>query len=141
MRFQFFFKNKLLITTFLIGLLLNLTAWAIFWWGLDFDKTALILHYNSFFGIDKLAVNSAERNFLDVFFVIVGGLSLMLINFILGGFLIFSKKKHLITDDSEKNNLNKIAISTLGGYFIFFAGLILQIVILVYAIAIVLVNR
>ncbi len=139
--FQFFFQNKLLITIFFIGLLSNLTAWVIFWLGLDFDKTALILHYNSFFGIDRIAVNSEHRKFLEIFFVPVSGLLIMLVNFILGGFLIFSGKKNSIINNFEKNNLNKINISILGGYFIFFTGLILQIVIFVYAIAIVLVNR
>ncbi len=139
--FQFFFRNKFLIGIFLIGLLLNLASWIIFWLGLDFDKTALILHYNSFFGIDKIAINSEDRHFLDIFFVVFSGLIIMLVNNLLGGFLICSKQNKLQIIKCEKKDLNEISVSTLGGYFLILAGLILQIVILVYTIAIVLVNR
>jgi len=140
-RFQFFFQNRFLLIIFLIGLLLNLTAWIIFWLGLDFDKTALILHYNSFFGIDRIAINSEDRNFLDVFFVAFSGLIILLVNSILGGFLICSKQNKLKNVECEKKKLDQISASTLGGYFLVLSGLILQIVILVYTIAIVLVNH
>ena len=138
---QSFFQNKLLVGIVFGGILLNLAAWIVFAVGLDFDKTALILHYNSFFGIDKIAVNSDERHFLDVFFVPFGGLLVMIINYLLGSFLIFSKTKKVEENILEKNDLAEIPISKLGGYFLFWSGTILQGAILVYAIAIILVNR
>lgn len=123
------------------GFLFNLVAWIIFWVGLDFDKTALILHYNSFFGIDKIAINSDERHFLDVFFVTFYGLLVMIVNYLLGLFLIFSGNGNSKGEVSEKINFEEISTSKLGGYFLLLSGMILQIVIIIYTIAIVLVNR
>ncbi|MCK5080847.1 MAG: hypothetical protein KAQ63_01675 [Candidatus Moranbacteria bacterium] len=139
--FQRFYQNKYLMAISLGGLLLNLTAWVVFWLGLDFDKTALILHYNSFFGIDKIAINSEERRLVDIFFVPLSGLLIMVVNYSLGVFLIFSNWKNFSEDDSQKIDFKKISTAVLGGYFIFLAGMIFQIVVLIYSVAIVLVNR
>lgn len=141
--FQYFFHSKFFLIILGVSLILNLASWFIFLFGLDFDKTALILHYNSFFGIDRIVVNSEDRKFLDIFFASFGGLLIIAINYILGMLLVFSSRKIL---SEEKNiskpfDLNKMPIAFLGGYFLFFFGLILQIVILVYTVAIVLVNR
>ncbi len=139
--FQYFIQNKILMTILISGFLLNLAAWIIFWIGLDFDKTALILHYNAFFGIDRIALNSEEKRFFNVFFVAFSGLIIMVINYILGIFLIFSGWKNFNEDDSEKVEPREMSTAFFGGYFLFLAGMILQIVILVYTVAIILVNR
>jgi len=141
--FQYFFHSKIFLIILGFSLILNLASWVIFRFGLDFDKTALILHYNSFFGIDRIVVNSEDRKFLDIFFASFGGLLVIIINYILGMLLVFSSRKFLPGEEniSKPFDLNKMPIAFLGGYFLFFFGLILQIVILVYTMAIVLVNR
>jgi len=128
------------MTALIGGLLLNLTAWLIFVFGLDFDKTALILHYNSFLGIDRIAINSEERHFLDVFFVPFWGLSVMIINYLLGLFLIFSKSSNSVVKKEDKVDFGKMPLATLGGYILFGAGFILQVTVIVYSLAIFFVN-
>jgi len=136
-----FSQDKLLMTVFFGGVILNLISWIIFWVGLDFDKTALILHYNSFFGIDKFAFDAEEQNFLDVFFVAFGGLMIMIINYSLGAFLILANLGNKKETISKEEGLVEISISELGGYFLFWSGMILQVFILVYTVAIIFVNR
>lgn len=139
--FQHFCRNKSLMAISLGGLLLNLVAWIIFWLGLDFDKTAIILHYNSFFGIDKIAINSEERRIIDIFFVPLSGLFVMIINYFLGAFLIFSNWINSCEELSKGVDFRRMSTAVLGGYFLFLAGMLFQIVVLIYSVAIVLVNR
>lgn len=143
MRLKDFFRDKRFVAILIFGLLSNGAVWLIFKLGLDFDKTALILHYNSFFGIDKIAVNSEERRLADVFFAPLGGLAVMLINFLLGGFLVYSSRKKRLesSDFPEEGKLEKISTAALGGWLILLAGIIFQLVIAVYAAAIFFVNK
>lgn len=132
-----FFSNKFLLVVLSLGFILNLSNWLLFWLGLDLDKTALILHYNSFFGIDRISVNSEGRFFGEIFFAPLSSFLFLIINYFLGLVLIFTG-----WEKSDKNyDLKNMPTSILGGYFILLSGIILQIMILVYTISIVLVNR
>jgi|GEM_PF-897062 len=139
--FRRFFENKFFLVIFLGGFLLNLISWVFLGIGLDFDKTSLILHYNSFFGIDKISLNTESGRLLSVFFVSLGGLFIMLINYILGMLMFFISWKNLDRNVLKGFDLNKTSIAELGGYFLILAGLGLQITVLVYTVAIVLVNK
>jgi hypothetical protein len=141
MGLKFFFKSKLLRFVLIGGFLLNFSVWLLFWLGLDFDKTALIIHYNSFFGIDKFSVNSGLNRFFEIFFAPLSGLFLLIINYLLGGFLIFSGWKKTGEEKVSDVGLEKLPASMLGGFLILIAGVILQMTVLVYSIAIFLVNR
>lgn len=136
-----FFKSKTLGAILIIGLLLNLAVWAIFWFSLDFDRTALILHYNSFFGIDKFSLNSTNNRFMEIFFAPLSGLLILFINYLLGGFLVYSGWKKTGEEQLEKISSEKFSASILGGFLILMAGIILQLIILIYSVAIVLVNK
>lgn len=139
--FQLFFKNKFFLIILISSFLLNLSLWIILGLGLDFDKTVLILHYNSFFGIDKISVNAEDQRFLNVFFVSGGGLFIMLIDYLLGFLLLFLNWKNSSKNILKKTDKKELSTVELGGYFLFLSGLVLQVLILVYTIAIVLVNR
>jgi hypothetical protein len=135
-----FFSNKFLLFVLSLGIVLNLSAWLVLWSGLDLNKTTLIIHYNAFFGIDKISLHPEGYRFLEVFFAPLSGLSVVVINYLLGLILLFSSWKKSAKDILAGGD-KKISTATLGGYFILLSGIVLQMVILVYTISIVMVNK
>jgi hypothetical protein len=141
MGLKIFLKSKLLKFVLIGGFLLNFLVWLILWLGLDLNKTTLIIHYNSFFGIDKFSVNSGLNRFFEIFFAPLSGLFILIVNYLLGGFLIFSGWKKTGEKEVSDVSLGKLPASMLGGFLILITGIILQMTVLVYAIAIFLINR
>ncbi len=139
--FKFFLKSNLLKVILIGGFSFNLLVWLIFWLGLDFNKTALIIHYNAFFGIDKLSVDSGYNRFFEIFFAPASSLLVLIINYLLGSFLIFSGWKKTEEERLENIKSEKISASILGGFLILIAAVILQIIVLIYSVAIWLVNK
>jgi hypothetical protein len=135
--FKNFFKNKFLLTVLITGFIFNLAGWLAFYFGLDLNKNSLILHYNSFFGIDRIFVNAEEKKIWEIFFAPLGGFFVLVFNYFLGIILVFGGWDK----SNQQYDLKNLPTSILGGYFILFSAIILQIVILMYTIAIVLVNR
>jgi len=135
-----FLSNKFLLLVILFGFLLNLSAWLVLWLGLDLNKITLVVHYNSFFGIDKISLQPEGKRFVKVFFAPLSGLLFMLINYFLGLVLIFSSWKKNKNNSLENKSIEKISTASLGGHFILLSGVVLQIMILVYTISIVIVN-
>ncbi len=136
-----FFKNKSISFILLIGILLNSVIWIIFWLNLDLNEMSLVVHYNSFFGIDKFSVNSTGNRLFEIFFVPFVGLLILFINYFLGGFLVYSGWKKVGEEKFKKISSENFSTSMIGGFLILITGVSLQLVILVYSIAIVLVNR
>lgn len=126
----------------LSGLLTNILGWIFLRWQINADQTTMILHYNSFLGIDVIDFNFQE-GYYQIFFVSLGGLLIWLINTILGLMLIkqsafFSGgKKEIDRSQLEKKVDEKIV----GSYLLWGGSLLVQLIILVYVIAIVMVNK
>lgn len=123
------------------GLLINVLGWIFLRWQINCDQSTMILHYNSFLGIDVIDFDF-RRTCYQIFFVSLSGLVIWLINTILGVMLVrqadfFSAKKNFKKDLIEK----KIDEKIIGGYLLWISSFIIQLIIFVYILAIIVVNK
>ncbi|MFO7807177.1 MAG: hypothetical protein R6V40_02015 [Candidatus Moraniibacteriota bacterium] len=135
--FKNFFRNKFAITAIAASFLLNIAGILLLKFNIDFNKALIILHYNSYLGIDRVVYDS-ENVWLQVYAVSFSALAVSFLNIFLAFFLYhaafrFSNKKNK-EKDLRQNPRFLAAVILLG------ASLALQIIVLLYTISIVLVN-
>jgi hypothetical protein len=98
-----------------------------------------ILHYNSFLGIDRWLDIHLEQNFWETFSVPMGATLLLFFNLISVGVLYFQARKISGKRGGGKAQLE--TVNFLAGRLMLGGNLVLQIIVLVYVIAIFLVNK
>jgi len=128
------------------GLFLNLAGWAVLFWGIEIEEAPVILHYNAFLGIDAINFNLKNHPFL-LFGNNFSGAIIWLINLIGGLFLWAASISSKTEEDQKKkvtqqrDGINKGSVDRLGAYLLWSGGCVIQMIVLIYAIALVLVNR
>ena len=105
------------------------------WWQIKPNQTAVIMHYNSFLGIDLIDFNFKE-NYYKIFTISVGSFFLWLVNSFLGLFLIYQGKNREKFVDNSFGRLER----KMGGYLLLAGGIVAQLASLVYIWAIIKVN-
>ena len=134
---RFFLNKKKLSFLIFGGLILNIIGVLSLKFFFPFNQETVILHYNAFLGIDEVEF-AFSANKIRIFLPSIGGGLVWAINFVLGLFLYFFNQETTL----DQNDLpKKFKISQLGAYLLWLAGDIVQIFVLVYVLAIILINR
>lgn len=138
---RFFLRKKKLSFLVFGGLVLNLIGILSLKFFFPFNQETVILHYNAFLGIDEVEF-AFSTNMLKIFLPSIGGGLIWAINVILGFFLYFFNQEVTLDQvDGEEDLPRKFKISQLGAYLLWLAGDIVQMFVLVYVLAIILINR
>jgi hypothetical protein len=129
-----FFKNKFILAAVALSILLNAAGILILKINIDFNKPLIILHYNSYLGIDRIVFDS-KNIWMQVYAVSFSSLFISLLNILLA-FFFFKKTLMNLKGDKISGSPGFIASMVLAG-----ASLALQIIVLLYTVSIALVNR
>jgi len=122
------------------GILLNGASWFTLWQLTKLNHEIIILHYNSYLGIDTM-LNVGEGLYPDLFLVVVGGIVILFLNIILSAILLYlsgilNEKKNY----SKREKDTELDANLLGSNLILIGGFLTQVVIFIYSIAILFVN-
>lgn len=147
---EIFWKNKWSAFLVYSALFLNIVSWGLFYWLTMKEQPGLIMHYNAFLGIDLFFhVGSGEGGFLDIFFAPIGGLGFFLINVLISVILIFfmrsgdREEERVKAEKREKMDKAECDFHRtyrLGSLLILGGDVIVQVAILIYVVAILIVN-
>lgn len=142
-----FWQDKLAFSLILTGLLLNAIGWGILYWQIKPTQVGIILHYNIYFGIDIFL-----GDYIQLFQASIGGLLIWAINLMLG-ILLYGQvindqyKEAELRYDRKKRYRDKdyfldyFDAKRLSSYLLWGAGVVVQAIILVYAISVIVVNK
>lgn len=87
---EFLQTDKIIKATFLLSIFLNLLNWGLIYYRftrfLAGQEESMILHYNIYFGIDKIG------NWTNIYYLPLIGVIVLIIN-LLGGYLLYQKDK------------------------------------------------
>ncbi len=125
-------KNPLFLLV-LIGFFLNLAGGFLLYNFIEPSDYGIILHYNSFLGIDEL-VNLRE-NYYRLFIPSMAGMAIIIINTILAVMMSWQNKNL-----KDKGNKNTLIVRRISFYFLLSSSILVQLVILVYILAVIRVN-
>lgn len=119
---------------------------------INFDQSVLILHYNVFFGIDKVGLDVRD-NVIQLFFVPIGGFFIWFINFILGGFLYLTSLGEQLQfigvlesgnkslKNGENEEVKSFCSKVFGAYLFLGASLVISTIVGIYILSVILVNN
>ncbi|MFW5884919.1 MAG: hypothetical protein ACOCUF_01685 [Patescibacteria group bacterium] len=138
-----FFQSKFNLILISAGLLLNIAGWLILHFKLDFHKSLIILHYNSYLGIDRMIYNSKSA-WMEIYLVSFLAAVLLVLNSVLAFFFSYFsfREEENLKDKGEvlENHLEKDP-RTLASKMLIASACALQIIVLVYTLSIVKVNN
>ena len=153
------FRTKKVSAFFIYGgLLFNLIIWGLFFWFVRSEQSIVILHYNAFMGIDAIANFDIEKNYFQIFMAPIQGTFIFLLNLLIA--LVLSFQSQEIGSDLDEENFTEQekvkkgykkeklnqetpqnGIIFFGVYLLLGGGFLLQLVVFLYTIAIIWVNR
>ncbi len=125
-------KNPLFLLV-LIGFFLNLAGGFLLYNFIEPSDYGIILHYNSFLGIDELV--HLKEGYYRLFMPSMAGMAVIIINTILAIVMGWQNKKL-----KNVGNKNTFVVRRISSYFLLSASILVQLAILVYILAIVRVN-
>lgn len=137
---KLFWRRKFSAFLIYTGIILNAASWAVLWQLTKLNQEVVILHYNAYLGIDVM-LDTVEEEYFDLFLVPVGGIVVLLLDVLLAGILLYlsgttgkqaAKMCEQGTVETDEN--------LLGSNLIIVGGLLTQLVIFIYAVAILFVN-
>lgn len=149
------FHAKKMSAFFVYGsIFLNLTSWALLIWLARTEQSIVILHYNAFMGIDVISNFDIQKDYFQIFIAPIGGAFIFFLNLIIAYILCIQSEifesSHEANELMQQKVLNKTShrakicqgdINMLGIYLILCGSLMLQLVVFLYTIAIIWVNR
>lgn len=125
------------------SLLLNGVAWAVLWQLTKLNQEIIILHYNSYLGIDVM-LNSAEEIFPDLFLVVIVGAVILFLDIFLSAILLYLSGvldgKKSGKKEKECESEKELDVNLLGSNLIVMGGFLVQVAIFIYSVAILFVN-
>lgn len=87
---EFVKKDRIIKITLILSVLFNLINWGLIYYRftrfLAGQEESMILHYNIYFGIDKIG------NWTSIYYLPLIGIAILLVN-LLGGYLLYHKDK------------------------------------------------
>ncbi len=149
------FRKKKTSAFFVYGaLFLNLASWALLAWLVKTEQSVVILHYNAFMGIDVITNFDIQKDYFQIFIAPIGGTIIFFLNLMIAYILCIQSEVfesvHEKKGSMQAGVLNKTShnlkicqdnINMLGVYLILGGNLVLQLVVFLYTIAIIWVNR
>ncbi len=151
-RLKTILKDRIFISLVLGGLFLNMIVFAIAILFINFDQSAFILHYNVFFGIDKINFEF-DKNPIELFLVPIGSVIIWLINLIIAFFLYLTSLREQLQyveankdiadkeGGGEKSIEKELYPKIFGAYSLLVSALIIAVVIGIYIVAVIMVNK
>jgi len=153
------FRTKKVSAFFVYGgLLFNLISWALFVWMVRNEQSIVILHYNAFMGIDAIANFDVGKNYFQIFMAPIQGTFILLLNLLIA--LVLSFQSQEVEPNFKEGNSTKTEIAQktfqkgkvseqspqngiifFGVYLLLGGSFLLQLVVFLYTIAIIWVNR
>ncbi len=135
-----FRRNKITAGLIYTSLLMNIFLWGGLLFLFKKGQAILIGHYNVFFGVDTFIDIIHRSNIWELFFPAIGGLFFLLLNIAISIFFILQLN---ISVGEEKKDvfISNRAISFLGSRLLLIGAWVLQLVLLVYLIAIYFINN
>lgn len=140
--FKKFFQSKFNLILISAGLLLNVAGWLILHFKLDFHKSLIILHYNSYLGIDRITYNS-ESAWMEIYLVSFLAAVLLVLNSVLAFFFYyfsFKEEKNSKNEGEASENCLKKDPRALASKMLIASACALQIIVLMYTLSIMKVN-
>jgi hypothetical protein len=137
---KLFWYRKFSVFLIYSGIILNLASWIVLWQLTKLNQEIIILHYNAYLGIDVMLDTEIEQYF-DLFLVPIGGIVVLFLDILLAGILLYlsgtvnEQLAQKCGQDSEESDEN-----LLGSNLIIIGGFLTQLVIFIYAAAILFVN-
>ncbi len=141
-----FWRDRRLMVLTYSGLVINGIAWGLFYWILSGDRAGIIVHYNAFLGIDIfLYLSDNTNNFIDIFLGPISGTYFFVVNIVIAILLVM----FVVGDRRRKESAEYsgvVASSDLaktylfGSYIVLGGNIVLQLAIVIYVIAIAVVN-
>jgi len=136
-----FWKNKIAAGLIYSSLVINLLVWIGLLALIKKSQEVLIVHYNVFFGIDRI-VNLIEKNSLgEIFLVPMGGLVFLLLSIVVAIFLIIQFDDNSEIKMGRNVFISNRSISFVGSRLLLIGAWLLQLILLVYLVAIELINK
>lgn len=129
-----FWKNKSLAWLFYLSFIFNLIGWGMLFYLTRLKQNFLILHYNAYMGIDWAVDASEKINYWEIFLVPIGGLTLLILNFLIILFLSFQLS--LIQKTKDEAEIKIKTINSSGAYLLAVTSLLVQTAVLIYSLAI-----
>jgi len=137
---KLFWRRKFSAFLIYTGIILNAASWAVLWQLTKLNQEVIILHYNAYLGIDVMLDTEMDPYF-DLFLVPIGGVVILLLDILLAGILLY------LSSVSDKQSAKKCGQemleadeNLLGSNLMIIGGFLAQLVIFVYAVAILFVN-
>jgi hypothetical protein len=136
-----FWKNKIAAGLIYSSLVINLLVWIGLLALIKKSQEVLIVHYNVFFGIDRI-VNLIEKNSLgEIFLVPMGGLVFLLLSIVVAIFLIIQFDDNSEIKMGRNVFISNRSISFVGSRLLLIGAWLLQLILLIYLVAIELINK
>jgi hypothetical protein len=148
---DFFWRRRKIAFLIYLGLCINIACWGVFFWLFRVEQSLVILHYNVFLGIDSMMNIELAKDIFQMYLAPIGGTFFFLFNicmaFILGFFSDFEggesspEGSSFARASAEKSRCGAPDPGILGIYMILSGNVVLQLAVLLHAIAIFFVNR
>jgi len=132
-------QNKLTAVIIYSSLGLNALVWLLSYLLMKNSQGILIGHYNVFFGVDKIIDLSNGVGKLEIFLSAMGGFFLILLTIVMSIFLTIQFDEEKIARDNINFISNK-SISFVGSRLLLINSWLLQLILIIYLIAISRVN-
>ena len=117
-QFKIFIKNKLIFISLILALLVNVAIWIILSIKIGKQIEPIALHYNIYFGIDRIGA------WYNIYILPLGGLLIIIFNWLFGLYAYAKDNKNIIL-----------------GYFLNFGSLFVQLLLLAASILLILINK
>ena len=139
-------SNKLSAFFIYFGFLLNAISWALLVWFVRVEQAVVIVHYNSFLGIDIVQDFNQGRDYIGVFIVPLVGLFIWILNFVMSLILcsvpkITEAEKTPIGESENVLKNGQKDASMIGMLLLVGGAMIVQVAVVIYVIAVLIVNR
>jgi len=136
-----FWKNK--ITASLIGasLLMNIIVWLGLFMLTKSERPVLIGHYNVFFGIDVLIDLVDRSNLWRLFLPPAGGLFFLGLSIGMSIFFIVQLDNNIVERTPKNSFVSNKSLSFMGSRLLLIGAWLVQLILVVYVIAVWFINR
>lgn len=118
----------------LSGFFLNLFGIVLLYYFIKPSDTGVILHYNSFLGIDVIAFD-LNNYYQQVYYASGGGMTILIVNSVLSILINFQNKNKKESRNERFEKTRKVS-----SLFLLVGSILVQLVVLVYILAIIKVN-
>jgi hypothetical protein len=139
-----FWENKIAAGLIYSGLVFNLSLWAGLILLMKKSQGVFIAHYNVFFGIDKMMDLSEGIDWWESLLVPAGGLIVWVLSVLVAIFLIIQfddDVKIKLSGKTEEVFVSNRSIGFVGSRLLLIGAWLLQLVLLIYLLAIWLINK